>query len=136
MSRTVGASTAGIDAASHDGYNSYHKEGARQTDAQMTMKKCPIEGCSHVFAHGIRGWDAHVAKVDNHPTWKPRLRSMKGRKDAFSKEFPAFFQTVSVTPPAMQAQDRKISGTFEKFQAIVDQLDRIAKEAEALTKTA
>lgn len=90
---------------------------------------CPIKGCKHTFAHGIRGWDAHVGKVENHPTWHPKIRSLKGRKDTFIRTFPDFFR-AELRPVVHQ------SGTYAKFQAIVEKLDRLAQEAEALTKTA
>lgn len=75
----------------------------------MDKVKCPIAGCTHVFAYGILGWDSHVDCKSNHPSWHPRLEGEHRRK-RFQQEFLAFFDQAltpgrkSDRPPAVRHQ--------------------------------
>lgn len=74
------------------------------------MVHCPIKGCKHTYQYGILGWDSHVARVDNHPHWRPDVKDAEARKRYFQRDYPQFFDQA-LTPR------RHVSGTHAKAEA-------------------
>lgn len=61
----------------------------------MAPCKCPI--CGYVFSYGILGWDSHIARVENHPTWHPRVVVREARLRTFQREFLSFFNLAKTS---------------------------------------
>ena len=55
------------------------------------LHRCPIPGCSKVFASGRLGWDAHVGAYSRHPSWCPNVRDADQRKALFRQQFADWF---------------------------------------------
>lgn len=75
----------------------------------MNQIKCPIPHCTHVFSHGIGGWDAHVASLTAHPGWMSRVKDGDDRKRAFALRYPDFIERALTR--------RHVSGMIAKVSA-------------------
>lgn len=54
--------------------------------------RCPIVGCTKVFASGRGGWDSHVASLAKHRSWHPGVPDGDRRKALFREAFQAWFK--------------------------------------------
>lgn len=77
----------------------------------MNKCKCPIPGCSFEFSYGILGWDSHVARIENHPNYHPRVVIAEHRKRLFVREFLSFF---NMAKGAVRKAHPRDVGSFRK----------------------